>query len=70
MAAKKNKTEKTATAPVPAPQVGYCRPVFKDEREVRTFFESFRESVAEDLHDLAAARRRSEEVVMRGFATH
>jgi hypothetical protein len=70
MAAKKRKNHQTASAPAPAPQVGYCRPVFSDEREVRSFFESFRESVAEDLQDLAAARRRSEEVVMRGFATH
>ena len=70
MAAKKRQNNKTASAPAPAPQVGYCRPVFKDEKEVRTFFETFRESIAGDLQDLAAARRRSEEVVMRGFATH
>jgi len=68
MASKKQQTKKVVNVATPAPQVGTCRPVFESEKELRSFFDTFRESVAGDLQELATARRRSEALVMRGFA--
>lgn len=69
MASKKKQSAKAVKAVKDVPRVGACRPVFDDEREMRAFFATFRESVAEDLKEFAEARRRGEELVMRGFAT-
>lgn len=69
MAPKKKQSAKAAKADTYTPRVGPCRPVFDDEKEMRSFFTTFRESVTDDLKELAEARRRSEELVMRGFAS-
>ncbi len=70
MATKKSPARQAAAAAAnrPLPSVGPCRPVFATEQEVRSFFDDFRDSVSEDLRELAAARRRGEESLMRGFA--
>lgn len=69
MASKKKQSAQAVKTIDYVPRVGSCRPVFDSEQEVRAFFETFRESVADDLKELATARRRGEELVMRGFAT-
>lgn len=67
MAAKKKNAPKKTTAPSPAPPPKGWQPAFRDDEEMRLFFDEFTEAVAGDIRELAAARRRGEELVMRGL---
>jgi len=63
MAAKKKEHETEAAKPA----TGGWEPVFNDDAEMWGFLKDFRKAVAEDIRDLAAARRRAEEALMRNF---
>ncbi|MCX6876159.1 MAG: hypothetical protein NTW21_20490 [Verrucomicrobia bacterium] len=65
---KRTPVRKAATAGKKVATDPGWQPVFSSDEEVRAYFNEFTNAVAADMRIIEAARRRSEELVMRGFA--
>ena len=56
-----------ARAPQSTAQHGVWQPVYATQEALNAAMNEFREAVSEDIRALADARRRSEELLMKGF---
>lgn len=64
---KRTPIRKASTAGNKAASSPGWQAVFSSDEEVRAYFNEFSKAVAADMRIIEAARRRSEELVVRGF---